>query len=69
MNQNNQPPSFDVSFSYPCSSALGSVDQEQQFGATEQQLIYQGMPARVLNPISIYNSEPDIYQNKANLFN
>ncbi len=66
MDQINQLPSFDASFSYLCSSASGLVDQEQQFGTTEQQPIYQGMPVQVLNPIPTYNSGPDTYQNEAN---
>ncbi|USE34199.1 hypothetical protein [Endozoicomonas sp. SCSIO W0465] len=66
MDQINRLPSFDASFSYLYSSALGLVDQEQQFGTTEQQPIYQGIAVQVLNPISIYNSEPDTYQNEAN---
>ncbi|WP_422445547.1 MULTISPECIES: hypothetical protein [unclassified Endozoicomonas] len=66
MNLINQLPSFDASFSYLCSSALGLVDQEQQFGTTEQQPIYQGIPVQALTPISIYNSGPDTYQNEAN---
>ncbi len=65
MDQTNQFPSYDASFYFLCSSALGLVDQEQQFGATEQQPIYQGMPVQVLNPISIYNSGPHTYQNEA----
>ncbi|MGI2030161.1 hypothetical protein [Endozoicomonas acroporae] len=66
MYQTNQFPSYDASFYYLCSSALGIVDQEQQFGATEQQPIYQGIPVQVLNPIPTYNNGPDIYQNEAN---
>ncbi|MGI2029575.1 hypothetical protein [Endozoicomonas acroporae] len=66
MDQINQLPSFDASFSYLCSSALGLVDQEQQFGTTEQQPIYQGIPVQVMNPIPTYNSGPDTYQNEAN---
>ncbi|USE34065.1 hypothetical protein [Endozoicomonas sp. SCSIO W0465] len=65
MDQINRLPSFDASFSYLCSSASGLVDQEQQFGTTEQQPIYQGIPVQVLNPISIYNSGLDTYQNEA----
>ncbi len=66
MDQINQLPSFDASFSYLCSSASGLVDQEQQFGTTEQQPIYQGIPVQVMNPIPTYNSGPDTYQNEAN---
>ncbi|MBO9484473.1 hypothetical protein [Salinisphaera sp. G21_0] len=66
MYQTNQFPSYDAYFSYLCSSALGLVDQGQRFGTTEQQPIYQGIPVQVLNPISIYNSGPDTYQNEAN---
>ncbi|WBA79758.1 hypothetical protein [Endozoicomonas sp. GU-1] len=66
MEQINQLPSFDASFSYLYSSVLGLVDQEQQFVTTEQQPIYQGIPVQVLNPIPIYNCGPDIYQNKTN---
>ncbi|WP_422490404.1 hypothetical protein [Endozoicomonas sp. ALE010] len=65
MDQTNQFSSFDAYFYYLCSSALGLVDQEQQFGATEQQPVYQGIPVQVLNPIPIYNSGPDTYQNEA----
>ncbi len=65
MDQTNQFPSFDAYFYYLCSSALGLVDQEQQFGTTEQQPVYQGIPVQVLNPIPIYNSGPDTYQNEA----
>ncbi|WP_163372989.1 hypothetical protein [Endozoicomonas acroporae] len=65
MYQTNQFPSYDASFYYLCSSALGIVDQDQQFGATEQQPIYQGIPVQVLNPIPTYNSGPDTYQNEA----
>ena len=64
MNQVNQLPSYDASFSYLCSSASGLVDQEQQFGTTEQQPVYQGIPVQVLDPIPIYNSGPDTYQMK-----
>uniref|UniRef100_UPI0011AF5E95 hypothetical protein n=1 Tax=Endozoicomonas acroporae TaxID=1701104 RepID=UPI0011AF5E95 len=66
MDQINQLPSFDASFSYLCSSASGLVDQEQQFGTTEQQPIYQGIPVQVLNSTPTYNSGPDTYQNEAN---
>ena len=66
MDQTNQFSSSDASFSYLCSSASGLVDQEQQFGTTEQQRIYQGISVQVLNPIPTYNSGPDTYQNKAN---
>ncbi|WP_422463724.1 hypothetical protein [Endozoicomonas sp. ALB115] len=66
MDQINQHPSFDASFSYLFSSSLGLVDQEQQFSTTEQQPIYQGIPVQVQNPIPIYNCGPDIYQNEAN---
>ncbi|WP_422468194.1 MULTISPECIES: hypothetical protein [unclassified Endozoicomonas] len=65
MDQTNQPPSFDASFSYLCSTALGLVDQEQQFGTIEQQPVYQGIPVQVLNPLPIYNCGPDTYQNEA----
>ncbi|WP_422469189.1 hypothetical protein, partial [Endozoicomonas sp. ALC013] len=65
MYQTNQFPSFDAYFYYLCSSALGLVDQEQQFATTEQQPVYQGIPVQVLNPIPIYNSGPDTYQNEA----
>ncbi len=64
MYQINQFPPYNASFFYLGSSTLG-LDQEQQFGATEQQPIYQGIPVRVLKPISIYNSGLDTYQNEA----
>ncbi|MBO9496528.1 hypothetical protein J7438_20940 [Thalassotalea sp. G20_0] len=69
MDQTNQFPSYNASFSFLCSSALGLVDQEQQFGATEQQPVYQGIPVRLLNPVSIYNNGPEIYQNEADHYN
>ncbi|MBO9496907.1 hypothetical protein J7438_22870 [Thalassotalea sp. G20_0] len=65
MYQTNQFPLYDASFYYLCSNASGLVDQEQRFGATEQQPIYQGIPVQVLNPIHNYNSGPDKYQNEA----
>ncbi|WBA79745.1 hypothetical protein [Endozoicomonas sp. GU-1] len=58
MYQINQFPSYDAYFYHLCSSASGLAYQEQQ-------PIYQGMPVRVLNSISIYNSAPDIYQHEA----
>ncbi|WBA79780.1 hypothetical protein [Endozoicomonas sp. GU-1] len=69
MNQTNQLPSFNAAFSYLCSSASGLVDQEQQFGTTEQQPVYQGIPVQVMNPIPTYNSGPHTYQNEANYSN
>uniref|UniRef100_UPI0013D5A1A7 hypothetical protein n=1 Tax=Endozoicomonas acroporae TaxID=1701104 RepID=UPI0013D5A1A7 len=66
MYHTNQFPSYDAYFSYLCSSTLGLVDREQRFDATEQQPIYQGIPVQVLNPVPIYNSGPDTYQNEAN---
>ncbi|MBO9484474.1 hypothetical protein [Salinisphaera sp. G21_0] len=65
MYQTNQFPLYDASFYYLCSNASGLVDQQQRFGATEQQPIYQGIPVQVLNPIPNYNSGPDTYQNEA----